>query len=94
MLTGHEVRTKTFHATKWREGYDVADVTAVLERAAAALDAVAAGHQTAGLLTASELLGAKFRATKFRAGCDQDEVDDFLDVVVGALKAAGGPVSA
>ncbi len=33
------------------------------------------------------MLNAKFRATKFRDGYDQDEVDDFLDRVVEALRA-------
>ena len=39
------------------------------------------------LLTADDVLNKKFQATKFREGYDQDEVDDFLDEVVNALRA-------
>ncbi len=38
------------------------------------------------LLTADEVLNKKFQSTKFREGYDQDEVDDFLDEVVGTLR--------
>ena len=34
-----------------------------------------------GMLTAADVLNHKFSATKFREGYDQDEVDDFLDLV-------------
>lgn len=39
------------------------------------------------LLTADEVFSKKFQPTKFREGYDQDEVDDFLDLVVGTLRA-------
>src|SRR5690606_30692981 len=39
------------------------------------------------LLTADDVLNKKFQATKFREGCDQHEVDDFLDEVVNTLHA-------
>lgn len=39
------------------------------------------------LLTADEVSSKKFQPTKFREGYDQDEVDDFLDLVVGTLRA-------
>jgi DivIVA domain-containing protein len=38
------------------------------------------------LLTADDVLNKKFQSTKFREGYDQDEVDDFLDEVVGTLR--------
>ena len=42
------------------------------------------------LLTADDVLNKKFQATKFREGYDQDEVDDFLDLVVGTLREVQG----
>ena len=46
------------------------------------------------MLTADDVLNAKFQATKFREGYDQDEVDDFLDLVVATLRAReGGPAT-
>ena len=41
-------------------------------------------------LTADDVLNKKFQATKFREGYDQDEVDDFLDLVVGTLRELQG----
>ncbi|AYD90813.1 DivIVA domain-containing protein [Actinomyces sp. 2119] len=38
------------------------------------------------LLTADDVLNKKFQATKFREGYEQDEVDDFLDEVVEAMR--------
>ena len=87
-LTGADVRAKRFATTRFREGYEPGDVDAILERAAAALDDVAAHRATHLTLTAEQLQNAKFRATKFREGYDQDVVDDFLDTVVKALRPA------
>lgn len=39
------------------------------------------------LLTADEVFSKKFQPTKFREGYDQDEVDDFLDLVRDTLIA-------
>lgn len=38
-------------------------------------------------LTPEEVVNKTFQPTKFREGYDQDEVDDFLDEVVSALRA-------
>lgn len=38
------------------------------------------------LLTADDVLNKKFQATKFREGYEQDEVDEFLDEVVEAMR--------
>lgn len=38
------------------------------------------------LLTADDVLNKKFQATKFREGYEQDEVDEFLDDVVDAMR--------
>ncbi|WP_040595104.1 DivIVA domain-containing protein [Timonella senegalensis] len=39
------------------------------------------------LLTPDEVLNKKFQVTKFREGYDMIEVDDFLDLVLGTLRA-------
>ncbi|WP_435299889.1 DivIVA domain-containing protein [Timonella sp. A28] len=39
------------------------------------------------LLTPDEVLNKKFSVTKFREGYDMVEVDDFLDLVLGTLRA-------
>ena len=85
-LGGVELRARAaaLRRTKYREGYDCAQVDELMERAAAALDARAAG--SGGLVAADDVLAAKFHATKFREGYDQDEVDDLLDLVVAALR--------
>ena len=85
-LSGAELRARaaTIRRTKLREGYDLAQVDELLDRAAAALDAHAAGR--VGLIAATDVLAAKFQATKFREGYDQDKVDDLLDLVVAALR--------
>ena len=41
------------------------------------------------LLTADDVLNKKFQATKFREGYEQDEVDEFLDKVVEAMRQLG-----
>ncbi|MCL3778241.1 MULTISPECIES: DivIVA domain-containing protein [unclassified Actinomyces] len=38
------------------------------------------------LLSADDVLNKKFQATKFREGYEQDEVDEFLDEVVEAMR--------
>ena len=38
-------------------------------------------------LTPDDVVNKTFQPTKFREGYDQDEVDDFLDEVVNALRA-------
>jgi DivIVA domain-containing protein len=72
--------------TKFREGYDVIEVDALLARAAVALDEQ---QRAAPLsLTSEVVLNVKFTATKFRDGYSQDEVDDLLDQVISSLKTA------
>ena len=88
-LTAHDIRSARFAATKFREGYDITEVDALLERIAATFEHPAGGR--VGSLTADDVLNARFQATKFREGYDQDEVDDFLDTVVLALRAGSTP---
>lgn len=85
--TSHDVRTVRFVTTRLREGYDPAEVDALLERIAVTLDDLGAGRVGPRALGPDDVLNAKFGATKFRDGYDQDQVDDFLDTVVLALRA-------
>jgi DivIVA domain-containing protein len=83
-LSAGELRATTLPRTKWREGYDIAQVDLFLARSAAALDVRARGGRAD--LTADDVVGAKFQATKLHEGYDQDAVDDLLDKVVAALR--------
>ncbi|GAA2724439.1 DivIVA domain-containing protein [Cellulomonas aerilata] len=93
-LTAREVRAARFTATTLREGYDVAQVDALLERVATSLDDLAAGRVDPHTLTAEEVLDARFPATRFRDGYDQNQVDDFLDAAILALRAGHAAVEA
>ena len=83
-LTAAELRATTLRTTSWREGYEKAEVDALLARAALALEDKAYGRVPS--LSAEQVLNAKFKPTKSRAGYDQDTVDDFLDRVVASLR--------
>lgn len=83
-LTAAELRATTVRTTSYREGYEKAEVDALLARAALALEERASGRVPS--LSAEQVLNTKFKATKFRAGYDQDVVDDLLDRVVASLR--------
>ena len=79
MLTSAEIRSTTFTVTRWREGYDKAEVDAFLARMALAVD-------THTVVTPLEIVNVRFQPTKFREGYNQNQVDDFLDRIVESLK--------
>ena len=79
MLTSAEIRASTFTVTRWREGYDKAEVDAFLARLALAID-------THSAVTPLDIVNARFQPTRFREGYKQDQVDDFLDRIVESLK--------
>lgn len=79
MLTSAEIRSTTFSVTRWREGYDKAEVDAFLARVALAVD-------THTAITPLEIVNARFQPTKFREGYNQNQVDNFLDRIVESLK--------
>ena len=79
MLTSAEIRATTFTVTRWREGYDKAEVDAFLARLALAVDT----HST---ITPMEIVNARFQPTRLREGYNQNQVDNFLDRVVESLK--------
>jgi DivIVA domain-containing protein len=88
MVTAAEVSNYRFSPTKFREGYNVQQVDAFLERIRVALENIEQRPGSPVGLTPAEVQGARFGVTKFRAGYDQDEVDGVLDAVVSTLRAA------
>ncbi len=85
--TADEVEGVVFAESRFREGYDMQEVDAFLERCVASIRWVEGGPRPADLLTPDEVMNQRFAQTKFRAGYDQSEVDDLLDRVVSALRA-------
>jgi DivIVA domain-containing protein len=90
-LTSQDVRARRFAVTRWRRGYERADVDALLVRAAAVLDELAAGRTPSPPLTGEEVRSTTFGTTGLREGYDEREVDDFLDGLAAALDAASAP---
>ena len=87
-LTSQDVRARRFAVTRWRRGYERADVDALLARAAAALDALEAGRTPSPPLTGEEVRSTTFGTAGLREGYDEGEVDDFLDTLAADLDAA------
>lgn len=67
------------------EKYVASEVDALLARCAEALEATERGD--ASTIDPDEIVIAQFRYTRIGAGYDPDEVDDYLDQVVVALRA-------
>jgi len=84
MLSSTDVTSVVFATTKFREGYDHADVDTFLAQARSAIESWERGVTTP--LRAVDVVNARFQPTKFRQGYDQDQVDDFLDSVVETLR--------
>ncbi|WP_181310299.1 DivIVA domain-containing protein [Nocardioides campestrisoli] len=73
---------RRFPLTKWREGYAIEEVDAFVHRCELALE------RRAGAVTEEELRQVRFTPTRFRHGYDQGSVDDRLDQLSVALRAA------
>lgn len=69
-----------FRATNWAEGYSIVDVDAFLTEVESRL----AQGRTEGL--ADVIRSATFEASRFQPGYNQDDVDDYLDVLVTKLR--------
>jgi DivIVA domain-containing protein len=90
-LRAEDVRARRFTVTRWHRGYDVAEVDVLLERAASALEELAAGAPAGPAhpaLTGEEVRSSTFGTTLRRTGYDEAEVDEFLDALAEALDAA------
>ena len=86
-LTSQDVRARRFAVTRWRRSYERADVDALLVRAAAVLDELAAGRTPSPPLTGEEVRSTTFGTTGLREGYDEAEVDEFLDTLAADLDA-------
>lgn len=89
-LTAADVRAVVFSRPGFgKRGYAPAEVDDFLDRAAAALDAVAAGGQPT--MTAADVHDVVFRKPPVgQRGYREDAVDDFLDRLAAALGGSGG----
>jgi len=89
MLTSDQV-VATFASTKFREGYDKADVDAFLATVRATLESYerVRGQLSVPVhrISSQDVVNVRFQPTKFRAGYDQDQVDDFLDRISATLQ--------
>ncbi|WP_159624957.1 DivIVA domain-containing protein [Actinomyces sp. zg296] len=100
-VTSRDVQLKSFKKTRLGPRYAVEDVEATMERAEQALRSWEARREPTllasmsatsggvGILTADQLLNAVFDPLwmPLRAGYDQEDVDEYLDEVIDALKA-------
>lgn len=89
LLRASSIADTSFTRVKWREGYSIAGVDDFLATAREVL----AGYERDGVpagpipLTAEDVVNVRFQPTKFRAGYAQDEVDNYLDEIVAAVRA-------
>lgn len=90
-MTGDDVRAVTFGRPGFgKRGYAPAEVDDFLDRAAAELDARAAGRP--GSMGPEDVRQVVFRKPPVgKRGYAEDQVDDFLDRLEAALGGAAGP---
>lgn len=80
-----EVNKAKFSLTKFRAGYELAEVDGFLDSLHNALVQWESGRP--GTILAAEVVQQRFAVTKFRNGYDQDQVDDFLAKATATLQA-------
>jgi DivIVA domain-containing protein len=88
MLTASAIRSVTIPRVKFREGYDIDEVDALVESVAAPLDHWERYGSYTGPL-ADDIAHVRFQPTTFREGYDQDFVDDLLDGLVATVSRIG-----
>lgn len=71
-----------FSRTRWREGYDMAEVDAFVER----LMATTEGRYVDRPVTADEIRNVTFTPVRLREGYDVEEVDNFLTQAESLLR--------
>lgn len=76
-LNPSPVASERFTRVRWREGYDIAEVDALLDRI------------NAGTATSSDVGTVRFRPVRLQWGYDMGEVDDYLASVEERLRAGG-----
>lgn len=91
-VTSDSIASKKFQPTKFSEGYDQDQVDDFLDLVTQELRRLETGTDplqssvTTPLLTPEDVVNKRFQPTKFREGYDQDQVDDYLDEIVVALR--------
>jgi hypothetical protein len=90
MLTSRDVAAASFPIVKWRVGYEIDEVTAMLVGASETLDSHERRVRHPAPVTAAQASGALFHPTKFRDGFDRNAVDEYLDRVREALRRYEG----
>lgn len=89
MISAHDVLNARFMPTKFREGYEMAEVDQFLDQIARTLGRLESGYTSDAdggrLIAPNDILNKRFVPTKFRGGYDIDQVDDFLDKVQATL---------
>ena len=100
LITADEVAEKRFMPTKIRQGYDSEQVTELLKTVVQELRRLEKEREqlqkadilrqpvpvTSPIITPEQVVNQRFAVSQFRPGLDQDEVDDFLDIVVLELR--------
>lgn len=95
-ITPDKVVTKRFSPTKFREGYspdavdEFLDVVVQelrrLEKEGSNLRNGKVSSTSTSFLTPEDAVNSRFKPSKFREGYDQDEVDDYIDLIVVELR--------
>lgn len=91
-VTSDSIANKKFQPTKFSEGYDQDQVDDFLNLVTQELRRLETGTDplkssvTTPLLSPEDVINKRFQPTKFREGYDQDQVDDYLDEIVVALR--------
>lgn len=80
-----EANNVKFSLTKFRAGYELAEVDDFLDSLHNALAQWESGRP--GTILAAVVVQQRFAVTKFRNGYDQDQVDDFLVKAAATLQA-------
>ena len=71
------IENERFTRVRWREGYDITEVDALLDRV------------SAGTATSSDVKSIRFRPVRLQPGYDMGQVDDYLASVEERLRARG-----
>ena len=90
MIASADANSSTFAVTRFREGYDPAEVDSFLARIRTTLEGYERRAGGIAEVTASQVVNTRFQPTKFRTGYDQGQVDAFLDQVVTTLQTYEG----
>lgn len=82
-MHSNELPKVKFSLTRFREGYELAEVDAFLDSLRDTLIQWESGRQ--GVILSAEVVEQRFAVTRFRNGYDQDQVDNFLDEATTTL---------